>query len=110
MPRMSNPISVDLPHKLGKEEARRRIHDGIGGLGNHIPGGAADVRSNWEGDRLNLAVKAMGQEVTARIDVQDAVVRVEVVLPPMLGFFGGQIEKLMKKQGSQMLEDKSKKG
>lgn len=107
---MNKPITVDLPHNLGKEEARRRIHGGIGSLGDHIPGGAAGVRSTWEGDRLNLDVKAMGQEVTARIDVQEKIVRVEMVLPPMLSFFGNQIEKLLKKQGGNLLEDKTKKG
>jgi len=106
---MNSPVIVDLPHNLGKEEARRRIQNGIGGLKDHIPGGAADVRSDWNGDRLNLDVKAMGQAVMAGIDVQESVVRVEVVLPPMLGFFRNQIEKLLKKQGGQMLEDKSKK-
>ena len=109
MAAMNSPVTVDLPHNLGKEEARRRIQGGIGGLKDHIPGGAADVRSDWVGDRMNLDVRAMGQAVTAGIDVQENVVRVEVVLPPMLGFFGKQIEKMLKKQGTAMLEDKSKK-
>jgi putative polyhydroxyalkanoate system protein len=106
---MSSPISVDLPHNLGKEEARRRMEGGTGKLKEHIPG-AADVQSSWQGDRLTLAIKAMGQEVTAHVDVADTVVRVEVMLPGMLGFFGKQIEGLLRKQGAQMLEDKSKKG
>lgn len=107
---MSSPISVDLPHNLGTEEAKRRMQGGIGRLADHIPGGSADVRSSWEGDRMNLIVQAMGQEVSARIDVQETLVRVEVLLPGMLGFFGRQIEGLLKKQGSVLLEDKSKKG
>lgn len=106
---MSNPIKVDLPHDLGTEEAKRRMQGGIGKLKDHIPGGAADVRSSWEGDRMNLLVQAMGQEVDARIDVYDRIVSVEVVLPPMLGFFGKQIEGLLKSKGGQMLEDKSAK-
>ena len=105
---MSSPISVDLPHSLGAEEARRRIAGGIGRLKDHIPGGA-EVRSNWEGDRMNLSVQAMGQEVNAQIDVRETLVRVEVVLPGMLGFFGKQIEGLLRKQGSILLEDKRKR-
>lgn len=106
---MANPLIVDLPHNLGAEEARRRIAGGIGRLEDHIPGGAADVRSAWQGDRMNLDVQAMGQEVSAHIDVQETLVRVEVLLPPMLSFFGRQIEGLLRKQGAQMLEDKTKK-
>lgn len=105
---MTSPITVDLPHNLGAAEARRRIAGGIGSLKDHIPGGAADVRSSWEGDRMNLQVTAMGQEVSARIDVQERVVRVEMVLPPMLAFFGRQIEGLLRRQGAELLEDKSK--
>lgn len=106
---MNKPISVDLPHSLGTEEAKRRMQGGIGKLKDHIPGGAAEVRSSWEGDRMQLLVQAMGQEVDARIDVQDRLVRVEVLLPPMLGFFGKQIEGLLKSKGRQMLEDKRDK-
>ena len=65
---MSQPIEVDLPHKLGKDEARRRIANNIHKLEEHIPGGA-QVQSGWAGDQLNLDVAAMGQSVTATIDV-----------------------------------------
>ncbi len=106
---MSNPISVDLPHNLGAEEAKRRMAGGIGKLADYIPGGSADVRSSWDGDRMNLVVAAMGQEVNAHIDVLDTVVRVEMLLPGMLGFFGGKIEGLLKSKGAALLEDKSKK-
>ena len=37
---MTQPIDVDLPHNLGKEEARRRIASNIHKLQEHIPGGA----------------------------------------------------------------------
>jgi hypothetical protein len=103
---MSKPIIVDLPHRLGAEEARRRIAGGIGRLEEHIPGGA-EVRSSWQGDRLDLNVGAMGQVVDAQIDVQEAIVRLEVLLPPGLAFFGRAIEGLLRRQGAEMLEDKS---
>jgi hypothetical protein len=106
---MSQPISVDLPHNLGKDEARRRMQGGIGRLKDHIPGGA-EVGSSWDGDCMNLTIVAMGQEVAARIDVEDKLVRVEVLLPGMLGFFGKKIEGLLRKQGSVLLEDKSDRG
>jgi hypothetical protein len=105
---MHPPIQVDLPHRLGAQEAKRRIQNGIGSLKDHIPGGSAEVSSSWSGDRMNLAVKAMGQEVSARIDVEESKVRLEVVLPPMLGFLAKPIAALVRKQGAELLEDKSK--
>jgi hypothetical protein len=105
---MSGPISVDLPHTLGAEEAKRRIAANIGGLTSHLPSGA-QVSSNWEGDRLKLDVGAMGQQVSAGIDVQDRIVRVTVVLPPALAFFGKAIEAGLRKTGPALLEDKNKR-
>lgn len=105
---MNQPMIVNLPHTLGVEEARRRMQAGMGKLKDHIPGGGADVRSEWQGDSMQLNVKAMGQEVSAKIDVMETVVRVEVMLPAMLSFFGSQIQGYLKSVGGQLLEDKSK--
>ena len=101
------PLSIDLPHSLGRAEARRRIENGTGSLGPHLPAGAT-VQSGWAGDRLNLLISMMGQDVSAAVDVQDSLVRVEIVLPPALGFFRPLIEAGIRKGGEQMLEDKSK--
>ena len=105
---MSNPLTVDLPHKLGAEEARRRIERNVGKLTDHIPGGA-QVGSRWTGNRLDLDIGAMGQQVAAQIDIQESLVRLTINLPPALAFFGGMIEPLIRSQGATMLEDKSKK-
>lgn len=105
---MAQPLVVNLPHNLGTEEARRRIEGSIDKLAGYIPGGAADVSHHWAGDRMHLAVKAMGQAVTSQIDVQEKNVRLEVLLPGMLGMFAGQIEGFLKGKGGQLLEDKRK--
>src|SRR3954466_11194563 len=104
---MSQPIEVDLPHKLGREEARRRIANNIHRLEEHIPGGA-HVQSGWAGDQLNLNVAAMGESVNATIDVMDTKVHLKVLLPGMLGMFSGLIQAALQKKGSVLLEDHSK--
>ncbi|MBV8685328.1 MAG: polyhydroxyalkanoic acid system family protein [Alphaproteobacteria bacterium] len=106
---MSNPIVVDLPHTLGREEAKRRLERGMGRISQQIPGGA-EVESAWTGDRLDLRVQAMGQDIRSKLDVQEKIVRMEVILPPGLSFFGNGIAALLKRQGEAMLEDKTKKG
>ena len=104
---MTQPIEVDLPHSLGKEEARRRIANNVHKLQEHIPGGA-QVQSGWTGDQMNLDVQAMGQAVTATIDVQESKVRLRVLLPGMLGMFSGVIQAALQKKGSVLLEDHTK--
>ena len=103
---MSQPIEVDLPHSLGKDEARRRIANNIHRLTDHIPGGG-HVESGWTGDQLNLDVNAMGQNVTATIDVMETKVHLKVLLPGMLGMFGGLIQGALQSQGHVLLEDHS---
>lgn len=104
---MTRPIDVDLPHNLGKDEARRRIANNIHKLKEHIPGGA-QVQSGWTGDQLNLDVAAMGQSVAATIDVHDKSVHLKVLLPGMLGMFAGAIQVGLQKKGSVLLGDHSK--
>ena len=104
---MAHPIEVDLPHQLGKDEARRRIANNIHKLEQHIPGGAA-VQSGWAGDQLNLIVNAMGQSVKAAIDVEETKVHLKVLLPGMLGMFAGPIQAMLQRKGDLLLEDHHK--
>ena len=104
----TQPIHVDLPHKLGKTEARRRIADNVHKLSSFIPGGGT-VTHQWQGDRLDLDITAMGQSVTARIDVEEALLRVHVALPGLLGIMAKPIEAALRSKGSEvLLEDRNK--
>ena len=105
---MSSPISVDLPHRLGAAEAKRRIGDNIGSLTSHLPAGA-QVRSHWEGDTLKLGIGIMGQEVAAELGVRESLVRVTVLLPPALAFFGKAIEAALRRSAPDLLENRSKR-
>jgi len=105
---MTQPLILNLPHKLGKDEARRRIAGSTDKLAGHIPIPGSEVQSRWTGDRLNLVITAMGQQVASHIDVEDSHVRLEVLLPGLLGAFAGQISGFLEKKGTELLEDKSK--
>jgi len=105
---MSGPITVDLPHQLGAAEAKRRIAGNIGSLTSHLPAGA-QVRSAWEGDTLKLGIGVMGQEVAAEMDVREKIVRLSVLLPPALAFFGKAIEAGLRRSAPDLLEDRSKR-
>lgn len=104
----TQPIHVDMPHKLGKTEARRRIADNIHKLASFFPGGAS-ITHQWQGDRLDLAINAMGQTVDARIEVEEALLRCHVALPGMLGMLAKPIELALRSKGSELLlEDRSR--
>lgn len=99
-------ISVDVPHNLGAAEARRRIENGTDQLLGRLPAGAT-ARPHWAGNRLQLDIAALGQEVKASLDVQDKLVRVEVALPPALSFMRPLIEAVIRRTGTELLEDRS---
>ena len=107
---MSQPMIIDIPHKLGREEAKRRLKSRTGELASFIPGGAADVRSAWPSDnRMTLSVDAMGQSVNTVLDVEETYIKLQLQLPAMLGFMAGTIESAIRKGGAKLLlEDKSK--
>ena len=107
---MNSPVSIDLPHSLGAEEAKQRMQKGAGQLKDFIPGGNAQVVSRWEGNRMYLDVRAMGQEVTGHIDVEETKVHLELMLPAFLALFANKIERLVRSRGGELLEDKSKSG
>ena len=103
---MGQPIDVDLPHRLGKDEARRRLSNNIHQLHEHLPGGG-NVSSRWEGDTMKLSVAAMGQAVDAELTVHETRVHCHVVLPGLLGMFAKPIEAMLSaKGGDLLLEDK----
>ncbi len=103
---MSNtPLTIDLPHSLGAAEARRRIAGGADTLRSHLPAGAR-VSSAWTGNRLALRVVALGQQVDAAVEVHEAFVRVEMLLPPALAFIRPLVEAGVRRGGAAMLEDR----
>ena len=95
---------IDLPHELGRDEARRRMQARIGDLPDHIPGGIAEVRASWPGDyRMALEVAALGQQVSAMLDVEDRRIRISLELPLMLRFASGAIEAAVQRKGRELL-------
>ena len=104
---MATPIIIDIPHNLGRDEARCRMAAGIGKLASHIPGGAATVTHSWPSpDQLSMTVTTMGVEVPCTVDAQDTRLRVTLQLPAMLGLMSGPIKAIVQKQGERLLLDK----
>ena len=95
---MSSPIRFEIPHSLGKDEARRRLAGGISKVASHIPGGG-DVQSSWPSeDRLVLAITVMGQRIGVDLTAEEKRVTALIDIPPMLSIMAGPITDLI--QGS----------
>ena len=97
------PIEIDIPHKLGRAEAKHRISTSFGKLADFIPGGAV-TEHRWTGDTLDFVVEAMGQRVSARLDVQEAKVHAMFEIPAFLALFSDRIREKLAKEGPKLLE------
>lgn len=102
---MSKPITLTIPHELGRAEAHRRIEAGFGDLSRHL-GGLGAVSKTWDGDRLSFSFAAVGQAISGFIDVADRSIRLEVLLPGFLGMIAGQVKGRLQKEGRLLLEKK----
>jgi hypothetical protein len=98
------PITVSLPHQLGRAEARRRIESGFGNIVHAVPGGSGSrCTQHWDGDRLSFSLTMVGQTVSGLIDVRDAEVWMEVHLPGVLGLLANGIRKQLQSAGRLLL-------
>ncbi len=105
---MARPVTVTIPHDLGKDEARKRLREGFGRLKGQMTGGMMfKFTEEWPSeDRLDFAAKGLGQNITGRIDVFPQHVRIEVMLPGVLASIAEIITGKVEKEGRLLLEKK----
>jgi len=103
---MSKPLIVAIPHRLGKEEAARRLKSGLGAVRSNWGHLFAIQEETWTGDRLQFQVSALGQSVSGSIDVREDHVNLVVFLPWLLAKLASAIQPLVQKEGTLMLEEK----
>ncbi len=103
---MSSPVVVSIPHRLGKEEAVRRLKSGLERARSEFASVLTMREQTWTGDRVDFSVAALGQEARGSIDVAEDHVRLEVHLPWLLARLVNKIEPLIRRQGHLMLEKK----
>jgi len=102
---MTEPVVVTLPHKLGKEEALRRVRPALSKVSDSFP--ILKVEQEvWSDDRMDFRVRAMGQVAAGNIQVGDTQVRLEVTLPWLLHKFAQVVQKTIAGKGQILLEKK----
>jgi hypothetical protein len=100
---MSAPLIVSIPHRLGREEARKRLQSGLTRAASHVPVLTVD-EEHWEGDRMTFRARALGQAASGIVDVTEYHVRLEVTLPWLLQRFAEVVQKAIQQSGRLLLE------
>ncbi|ALG70238.1 polyhydroxyalkanoic acid synthase [Azospirillum thiophilum] len=103
---MTKPLTLSIPHSLGRAEARRRLVDGMGEVRARLGAVATSIDDSWTGDRLDFRVVALAQTIAGHIDVLDDSVEMEVQLPWALALLADKIRNKVTRQGTMMLEKK----
>jgi len=103
---MPKPLVVTIPHRLGKDEACRRIRSGLGNARANWSHVVQIHDETWRGDRVSFAVTGLGQHAHGSIDVREGEVALEVTLPWLLAKIAEQFTPLIRKEGVLMLEKK----
>jgi hypothetical protein len=106
---MSKPLIVSIPHRLGREEAARRIKSGFSAARTNYSTFVTFHEEAWTGDRLAFNVSALGQTASGVLDVADDHVRLEVTLPWLLAKVAEKLTPAIRKEATLMLEHKNKK-
>jgi len=103
---MSEPVTVSVPHKLGREEAVRRLKSGLARANGQFGALISIDRQDWSGDTLRFQMRTLGQSAAGTITVFDDSMRIEVVLPWLLAKAAEKILPTMRKQATLLLEKK----
>ena len=104
---MTQPFVVTISHTLGKEEAARRLQGGLAEATRALADNKVILADyTWQENRAAFTVKAAGQTATGTIDVEDAIVRLEVQLPWMLGLIASRAKAYIEKRGLALLAAK----
>jgi Putative polyhydroxyalkanoic acid system protein (PHA_gran_rgn) len=103
---MSNTVVVSIPHRLGRDEAVRRLKSGLEKARTGFAGQFKVLQEDWSGDHLDLRVALLGQTTSGKIDVAEDHARIEIELPWLLARVAEKAKGLIAKQGHLMLEKK----
>ena len=103
---MTAPLVVSIPHRLGKEEAVRRLKTGLVQARTNFSHLLSVDEEVWNGDRLTFRLRALGQAASGTIDMAEDHLRLEVALPWLLAKLSERFVPAIRKEGALLLEKK----
>jgi len=103
---MSTPVTISVPHRLGKAEALRRLQTGLGRMRTNLSTLISIEQEVWSGDTLRFQMRGLGQTAAGTIDVLEDSLRIEVTLPWLLAKMAERLAPAMRREATLLLEKK----
>ncbi len=103
---MTAPLVVSIPHRLGKDEAVRRLKTGLGRARTDFGHLMSVEQEVWNGDNVSFRVRALGQSAGGIIQVNEDHLRLEVTLPWLLAKLSERLVPALRREGTLLLDKK----
>ncbi len=103
---MSKPFTASVSHRLGQEEATRRLQSGLSTVRERFGQHITLVEETWTGNHLDFHIAVLGQNARGTVNVADDAVHLTVELPFLLNVMANKVKGLIHKQTTLMLEKK----
>jgi hypothetical protein len=101
---MSKPLVISIPHRLGKDEAIRRLKSGLDGALQNFGNLFRVDEEVWSGNRLTIRITALHQAVSGTVDIEDDHALIEITLPWLLAQLATRIQDTIVKRGTLLLD------
>ena len=103
---MNETVTIIVAHRLGKDEAVRRLKEGLANANGRLGSMIAIDDENWQGDTVRFRMRAVGQSAAASIEVLEDALRVDVSLPWLLAKAAKRLLPVLREQATLLLEKK----
>ena len=104
----TEPITVTISHKLGRDGAKRRIDDSLAQIRAEVAPYVKTLDYSWHDYTLVFRVVALMQTITGRIEVYEDFVRIDLELPRLLHVIARTIQGQIQNRASALLEGPKK--
>jgi hypothetical protein len=96
-------IEMSIPHKLSREEARRRIQELLPKMKSDYADQIKDLHEEWNGDTGRFSFSVMGFAVSGTLTVNESTVDLDGNLPFAAAFFKGKIKSVIQEKAQEVL-------
>ena len=100
----TEPITVTISHKLGRDGAKRRIDDSLAQIRAEVAPYVKTLDYTWHDYTLDFRIVALMQTITGRIEVYEDFVRIDLELPRLLHVIARTIQGQIQNRAAALLE------
>lgn len=101
---MLEPLVVTISHRLGRDEAKRRLDRGLDHIREQLAAFVNSLDYTWTDHRLDFSVTAIRQRINGRIDIEESLMRIEIYLPLLLRMLANRIAARVRTEAAMLLD------